>query len=167
MLKIFNDLNLFFEDNYRRIHVREFAKLSNISPPTASKLLEGFVIEGILKKEIDKQHHLYYANKKSELFKSLQQVYWKIKLESLIGHIEENTIEATIILFGSANKAEIKKTSDLDIVIITSSKKQIKITKFEKELKRTIQIFQFKTIQEIPKDLRKNILNGYKLLGTI
>ena len=164
MLKIFNDLNLFFEDNYRRIHVREFAKLTNISPPTASKLLEGFVTEGLLKKEIDKQHHLYYTNKESELFKSLQQVYWKIKLESLIKYVEENYLEATIILFGSANKTEIKKTSDLDIAIISSSKKQIKIKPFEKEIERPIQIFQFKTMKEIPKNLRKNVEKGYKLL---
>lgn len=167
MLKIFNDLELFFEDNYNQIHVREYAKLIKISPPTASKILEQYVVEGLLKKEIDKQHHLYSANKESELFKSLQQIYWKIKLKSFSKHVEEQIINPTIILFGSSNKAEMKKTSDLDIAIISFSKKQLKINQFEKKLKRKIQIFQFENIKKIPKDLRKNILNGYKLLGTI
>jgi predicted nucleotidyltransferase len=165
MLKLFNDLKPFFENNYKRIHIREYAKLMNISPPTASKQLEGFVAENLLKKEIDKQYFYYYAKKESELFKALQQLYWKQKLEELIEFIEKNTINPIIILFGSTAKAEIKENSDIDIAIFTISKKEIDIKTFEKKLKKNIQLFKFKKLEETPKNLQKNILNGYKLAG--
>ncbi len=46
MLKIFNDLKPFFEDNYGRIHVRGYAALVKVSPPTASGMLKKFVQQG-------------------------------------------------------------------------------------------------------------------------
>lgn len=165
MLKKINNLQYFFEDNYRRIHVREYAKLRNISPPTASKLLEEFVTQELLKKEIDKQYFYYYANKESEIFKAIQQIYWKTKLQELLDAIKKTSINPIIILFGSAAKAEISKNSDIDIAIISPSKKKFNLQAFEKKIGRTIQIIQFNSLENIPKNLRNNILNGYKLSG--
>ena len=42
MLKIFNELKPFFEDVYREISVREYAKLTKVSPPTASTILKKY-----------------------------------------------------------------------------------------------------------------------------
>ncbi|MFW5977101.1 MAG: nucleotidyltransferase domain-containing protein [Candidatus Nanoarchaeia archaeon] len=163
MLKKINNLQYFFEDNYRRIHVREYAKLINISPPTASKLLEEFVTQELLKKEIDKQYFYYYANKESRIFKALQQIYWQIKLEDVIHYVEKESINPIILLFGSAAKAEISKNSDIDIAIISPSTKKFNLQAFEEKIGRTIQIIQFNSLENIPKNLRNNILNGYKL----
>ena len=74
MLDIFNKLQYFFEDCYRRINVREYAKLMKISPPTASKMLSEFQNEGLLKKEIDKGYHLFYANKENQQFIGLSRL---------------------------------------------------------------------------------------------
>ena len=54
MLEIFNKLKPFFEDNYKRISVREYARMQNISPPNASQLLNNLEKEGLLKKEEDR-----------------------------------------------------------------------------------------------------------------
>ena len=54
MLKIIYILKPFFEDNYRRINVREYARLQKISPPTASKILEQMHKEKLLKKETER-----------------------------------------------------------------------------------------------------------------
>ncbi len=165
MLKIINDLEPFFEDNYRRIHVREFAKLQKISPPTASKRLESLNKENLIKKEIDKQYYYYFANKDSFIFKDLQRIYWKEKLEKvgLIEEITNQTFNPTIILFGSLAKAEAKVNSDIDLAIITISSKELDLRKFEKKLNKEIQIFKFKTINDIPLELKNNILDGYKI----
>ena len=45
--------------------------------------------------------------------------------------------------------------------------KKIDLEGYEKELKRTIQAFYFKSFSEINKDLKLNILNGYVLIGEI
>ena len=167
MLEIINDLESFFKDNYRKIHVREYAKILKISPPTASKILENYFKEQLLKKEIDKQYYYYSANRDSYIFRDLQRIYWKEQLKELIRTIREDCLTPTIILFGSTAKAEIKKDSDIDITILTVSKINIDLDRFEKKLKKKIQLFHFNNIDEVSEELKHNILNGYILEGTL
>lgn len=161
MLKIFEQLQPFFEDNFRRVHVREYAKLTKTTPPTASKTLQKLHNEGLLKKTIDKKHHLYYAKRES-LFKDLQRIYYKEQLQNTVRQIRDATHNPTILLFGSLAQAEANKHSDIDLAVFTPTNKQIKI---ETALGRELQIFQHKTLEDVPEDLRKNILNGYIISG--
>src|SRR3989344_3325281 len=48
MLEIFNSLEPFFKENYRRINVREYARIQKISPPSASKYLEEELINPVI-----------------------------------------------------------------------------------------------------------------------
>ncbi len=167
MLKIINTLNPFFEDNYRRINVREYARIQKISPPTASSLLEELNKENVLKKEKDKQFIYYYANKDSDIFIDLCRIYWKLKLKDLVNELEKKYLNPTIILFGSLAKAEVKEDSDIDLAIFTPTKKELNVEKYEKSLRRKIQTFIFKDKEDIKnKELLNNILNGYKLRGS-
>ena len=168
MLTIINNLKPFFEDCYRRIHVREYARIMRITPPTASKLLNGMYKKGLLKKEVEKQYLLYYANKDSELFIDLSRIYWKYKLSysGLLNFIEQQYLSPVVILFGSLSKAEVKKDSDIDLAIFTPTKKEIDLSRYEKKLKRKIQVFVFRSIDAVKnKELLNNILNGYKIMG--
>lgn len=168
MLKKINILKPFFEDCYRRINIREYARISKISPPTSSKLLETFYKEGLLKKQKEKQYIYYYANKDSKIFVDISRIYWLIKSENsgLLSFVENEFISPVTILFGSLSKAEAKPDSDVDLAIFTPTKKEINLKKYEKKLKRKIQLFVFKKIEDVKnKNLLNNILNGYKLLG--
>lgn len=167
MLTIFNNLQPFFEDNYKRVHVREYAKLQKISPPHASKVLKSFKKEGLLRSEEDRRYLFFSANRENSLFKKLQQTYYVIRLKELIEHLEKELTTPVIVLFGSATKAEITPHSDLDIAVFTPSKKKINIKKFEKKLKRPIQLFIFKNKEELRnnKEFLNNISNGVILLG--
>jgi len=167
MLEIINNLKPFFEDCYRKINVREYAKIMGISPPTASIVLSEYLKEGILKKEIYRRYHLFYANKESELFINLSRIYWSIKLKELTDFIEKNLLNPTIIIFGSLSKAEAKQDSDIDIAII-SEKKDINVTHFGKKLGRDIQLFWFNSLSSIKEsELKNSILNGYLLKGRL
>jgi len=168
MLKIINDLSLFFGDNYRRINVREYARIMKTSPPTASKLLEGFNREGILKREKDRNYIFYCANSESGLFVDLSRIYWKLAFESsgLVKLFEDAFLSPVVVLFGSLSKAEAKKDSDIDIAVFTKTKKALDLRPFEKKLKRKIQLFVFEEPDMVKnKELLKNILGGYKLRG--
>ncbi|MEM4358295.1 MAG: nucleotidyltransferase domain-containing protein [Candidatus Pacearchaeota archaeon] len=169
MLEIFNTLKPFFEDCYRRINVREYARIQKISPPTASKILEKLHKEGLLKKEKENLYNYYFANKDSEFFIELSRIYWKRILEDsgLLEELEKNLLNPIIYLFGSLSKAEAKVDSDIDIAIFTPKKKEINLEKFEKLLKRKIQIFVFKDMKDVKnEELLKNILNGFKIKGS-
>tara|TARA_Y100000310_G_scaffold327446_1_gene393813 strand:- start:2281 stop:2769 length:489 start_codon:yes stop_codon:yes gene_type:complete len=161
MLKIINSLTPFFEDCYRRINVREYAKIQNISPPTASTTLKHYQKENLLKKSTFKNYIFFHANQSKE-FIDLSRIYWSIKLKPVLDQIE--TLDPTIILFGSLSKAETTEKSDIDLAIFSPIK-----SKVPKSLKnREIQAHHYKSIKDIKnKELLNNILNGYILKGRI
>ncbi|MEM4397559.1 MAG: nucleotidyltransferase domain-containing protein, partial [Candidatus Woesearchaeota archaeon] len=75
-------------------------------------------------------------------------------------------LNPVVYLFGSLSKAEAKIDSDFDLAIFTISKKELNTKEYEKKLKRKIQIFLYEYLESIQnKELKKNILNGFKLLG--
>ena len=167
MLRIINDLRPFFEDCYRRINVREYAKIAEISPPTASKMLDSYHHEGLLSKEKFRNYIMFYANKDNKQFTDLSRMYWSIKLKELTDLMEKELTTPTIILFGSLSKAEAKSDSDIDLAVF-AYKKELDINSFEKKLKRKIQIFWFKSIKDIKnKELSNNIINGFVLKGRL
>ncbi|MBU3940848.1 MAG: nucleotidyltransferase domain-containing protein [Nanoarchaeota archaeon] len=167
MLKIFNDLKPFFEDSYRRINVREYARIRKISPPTASTLLKNLENNNLLKKEKERIYIFYFANKDNDIFINLSRIYWKIQLKELTKYLEQKLTNPTIILFGSLSKAEIKENSDIDLAIFTKSEKKLDLKEFENKLKRKIQVFTFKEKENVKnKELLNNILNGFILSGS-
>jgi predicted nucleotidyltransferase len=168
MLKIFNDLEPFFLDNYRRINIREYARIKKISAPSASTLLNNLENEGLLNKEVERSYIYYFANNKSEIFINLSRIYWSITFRKvgLIEYLEKELIDPLIILFGSFCKAELKSDSDIDLAVFSISNKTINIKKFEDKLKRKVQLFIFKNKEEVKnKELLNNMLNGFIISG--
>lgn len=167
MLKIINNLKPFFEDCYRRINVREYAKLIKVSPPTASKILTDYYKKDLLKKEEFRNYLFFYANKDNSIFIDLSRIYWRYRLQGFISQLEKKITNPTIVLFGSLAKAEVRKESDLDLVIF-AHKKEINTKHIEKSLKRPCQLFWFKSISDVKnKELANNFINGYVLKGKI
>lgn len=161
MIAIMHDLKPFFEDNYRRIGVREYAKVRRISPPTASTRLRQLHKEQLLKREVERRHHLYYAAP-SELFKDLARAYWRQQLAPLLDNLEEATVTPVIVLFGSLAKGEARKDSDIDLALFTPSRPP----SIERFRGRTVQAHAFRSLDEVPERLRQNILNGHRLRGS-
>jgi len=167
MLEIFNNLTPFIEDCYKRYSVRQYAKLMNISPPTASKLLNKLHKENLLKREPYLNHLFFWANREEPLFIELARIYWRKKLQQsgFLSYLQDQFTNSAVILFGSLSKGENKKDSDIDLAII-AGKKALSLKPFEQKLKRTIQVFNFPAFQEMhDQELKINILNGYLLLG--
>ncbi len=170
MLNIINNVKLFqpfIEDCYIELGVREYSKLVHLSPPTASKILKGFEKQNLLKMGQDRKYLLFRANRESNLLKDLSVIYWKHKLSEVINYLDSELFASSIILFGSLSKLESKKDSDIDLAVISKSKKKLNIERFNKKYKREIQLFVFSSLNKINEELRKNILNGVFLTGEI
>ena len=168
MLKIFNDLEPFFSDNYRRINVREYARIRKISAPSASSLLLKMSKAGLLKREEEKNFIYYFPNKYNRFFIDLMRMYWWQQLgkSGLFDFLEIELINPLVVLFGSFSKAEVKPDSDMDLAIFTDPGKNILLGKFEKKIGRKFQIFIFKDRTDVKnRALLNNILNGYIVLG--
>lgn len=168
MLKIINNMQPFFEDCYREISVREYAKLIRCSPPTASKFLKEYTAEGLLMQRTQYNRLLFTANRTNAEFRDLSRSYWRQRLAKLLQYVAQNLTTPTIVLFGSLAKAEARGNSDVDIALFAPVKKPIEITELKRELGREISLHWFRSLAEIPNPhLRNNILDGYALMGTM
>ena len=139
MLKIFYNLELFFEDVYRELSVREYGRLRKFSPPTASKILKELAKENLLIRKKQGIYLVFRANNEYHLFKDLATAYWREKLFYLFEDIHKEVLFKPITLFGSIAKTENTKNSDIDIYIDMPPKK-INTKAIESKLKRKIQI---------------------------
>ena len=164
MLKIFNDLGPFFEDNYRRISIREYARIRKISPPSASTLLNELCKDGLLIREEEKNYIFFAANREDHLFVYLSRIYWYtlINKSGLLSYFNNELVNPLVILFGSFSKAEITQSSDIDIAI-KAQKKKLDVSRFGKKLQREIQIVFY---DEAKINLQKSILNGFIISGS-
>ena len=169
MLRIFNDLEPFFEYNYRRISIREYARMKKISPPSASTLLHEYNNEGLLEREEDKKYIYFESKRENLVFVNLSRTYWwmRFKKVGLIEYLEKELVNPLIILFGSFSKAEVAPNSDIDIAIFRSPSNNLNINQFERKLKRDIQIVFFKDLElDKRKELQNSVLNGFKIFGS-
>lgn len=168
-----NILNFFIKEPEKQFHVRQISKLLDKSPTTISKYLKELEEKNILKSEKKLNHLLFKANVENEKFKQLKLNYNLNLLydSGLVDYlIKELNYPEAIILFGSFARAENSSASDIDLLIISSSKKEAKLTKFEKKLGYKIQIFihskrDIEKMKEKNKELLNNWINGITLYG--
>ena len=116
MLDIFDALEPFFLDNYREYGVREYARETDVSAPTASKRLTGYAAEGLLVFRKERGVHLYHASREP-LFVDLQRAYFRQLLADTIARLDEELIPERIVLFGSAANGEFSGHSDIDVFV--------------------------------------------------
>lgn len=167
MLRIIDNLKPFFEDCYRRVSVREYAKLTGVSPPTASKMLSEYHGEGILVRGTYRNYILFSANKESRLFIAFSRIYWQDRLKGVVEMLERKLTSPAVVLFGSLSKAEAKHDSDIDLAVF-ATKRELDFDEFEKKLKRKIQAFWFGPVSEIKsRELANSAINGHVLAGRL
>lgn len=138
MLTILNSLQPFFEDTTAQLHVRSYAKLQHLSPPTASKVLRSLEKENLLVKQAIGIYHFYRA-KKSSLFIALARIYWQERLKAHLKLLHKQVLFAPITIFGSTIKAENDVHSDIDIFMETIPPETF-TRSLEQSLRRPVQV---------------------------
>jgi len=135
----------FFLKNDERIHVKGLSKNLKISPRTAQIYLQLYEKNKILKKEKVGNIILYSFNENTMVFE-LKRFYFMVNFLPLIDEFVEKNPEINIIaLYGSHATGKDDRKSDIDLLVISQSKKlNLELVKkmensFGKEVK--IQIF--------------------------
>ncbi len=172
-IKLDTLMNLFLEDSYREFNLREVARLTELNPMTASKYLGRLVKDGVINKKSERNYILFSADTESISFRDMKKYYNVKKLRSsgLVDFLEnELGYPDVIILFGSFAKAENTSESDIDLFVLSGSKKKLDLSEFESKLGAEIQLFkhsrkEFETMKRSNKELLNNILNGIILSG--
>jgi predicted nucleotidyltransferase len=108
----------------------------------------------------------YRANRESGLFRFYKRMDMLFRLENsgLLERLWEELSPKAIVLFGSASRGEDVKESDVDIFIL-AKERRIELGKYESGLKRNISLHFAGELNELPKELRNNVINGAILRG--
>ncbi|PIN89371.1 hypothetical protein COU60_04430 [Candidatus Pacearchaeota archaeon CG10_big_fil_rev_8_21_14_0_10_34_76] len=163
-------IEYFFVNPTAKLRVREIERLLKLPLPSVIRYcreLEKEKILGIIKTG---SVTFYTADRTSEKF-LLEKKLFNIRLmyeSGTVEYIRRELGNPTITLFGSYAKGEDTEESDIDLYVETPSKKEISVEKFEKILKRKIQIFRHKNLKDVRNPhLANNIINGILLNGFV
>lgn len=165
-------LKPFFENSNNSYHIRQLSRMLNVNHMTVRARLKEFTDIGVL---IEKKTELstnYQVNADDTKFKLLKKYNNLLSLTNsgILEYLDSELNFPTIVLFGSYARAEDISGSDVDLFILTETKPETQMTKFEKILKRPIDlhIFSRKTYKKLiltNPDLVNNICNGIVLRG--
>lgn len=160
----------FFVNPSSKLRVREIERTLKLPLPSVIGYCKELEKENILITIKMGNVKFYTSNRSSEKYLLEKKLYniREIYESGLVEYLRRELSNPPIILFGSFEKGEDMEESDIDLYIETPSKKKVSLEKFEKLLKRRIQVFQYKNLNEVPNShLANNILNGFLLNGFV
>ena len=160
--------NFIFKKPERWAHIREIARELKMSPETVRKIIAGLKKEGIAESRKEGNMVQFRANLENETYRrekilhNLKGVYDS----GIIDSLQDFYSPQAIVLFGSYARGEDISSSDIDLGVITNSKKRPDLSAFEKRLARRIELSLF-TRKEVSEEFFTNIINGIVLKGMI
>ncbi len=158
----------FFVNPTAQLRVREIERTLKLPLPSVIRYCKELEKESILTTIKTGNVNFYTVNRGNEKYlleKKLHNIK-NIYESGLIEYLRQELSNPSIVLFGSFLRGEDTEEGDIDLYIETPSKKKVNVEKFEKILKRRIQIFQHKNLNEMSNvHLANNIINGFLLNG--
>ena len=157
-----------FVDNPLKInYVKQISREINLAPTSVKVHLNVLEDQNILLKKKGERFYGFIANRDSEDFLFYKKIFnlIKIKESGIIDEIVKNLYPKVIILYGSYLRGEDVLESDVDLLIISKSKKEISFDKFEKILKRRVHVLVEENLRKLNENLKSEVINGYVLHG--
>ena len=146
---------------------REMARQLDVSPTAIAKAVRRLEEAGLasVKKKFLLDIRLAAENEKVTEMKRVSNL-GKLYSSGLVSFFSDNLPGATVVLFGSYACGEDTERSDIDLAVIGTEEKALKLESFEKTLRRRINV-QFFGSRKIDKNLKENIINGITLKGHV
>tara|TARA_Y100000034_G_C6761869_1_gene339385 strand:+ start:11 stop:547 length:537 start_codon:yes stop_codon:yes gene_type:complete len=162
-------METFFDYPNKEFSLKDISIMSKLAHTSTKKNLDLLLKKDIIKKKNIKKgirtFPIYFANKNKEFITAKKiNNHSKIYESDLIRYLEEEIMPKCIVLFGSFQKGEDIEQSDIDL-FIESPKLKIDLKKFEKKMKRKIELHFKENFSKYPKELKNNIINGTVLFG--
>jgi predicted nucleotidyltransferase len=131
-------------------HIKQLARLLNVSPASVSGAVKSFEEEGLLSKEEKGLAHIYMLNSDNNVVAPLKKAYGIVFVQSSKPKEKFLEIDPNIIslaLFGSYADGSFDEKSDIDFLIVTQAKKESfssAIKRLEEELQKEVSMSVFK-----------------------
>jgi len=158
-------LELFFIEPTTIHFVKEISKRINLAPTSVRNHIKQLMKEGLIKEKKAKPFDGLIANRENDDFLFRKRVYNLYSLKDLTDFLVLSCYPKLIVIFGSYSIGEDVETSDIDILILTKTKKDIDLKELERKLKRKIHLIIIDNLDKLEKGLIKKIYNGMVLYG--
>ena len=158
-------LEVFFTEPTTIHFIKEISKRIKLAPTSVRNYIKKLLKNNLIEREKSKPFDGFVANRDNEDFIFYKRVYNFYTLKKLKDFLFESYYPKSIIVFGSYSIGEDVESSDIDIVLLSKTKKEVSLDKYGKKLKRAIHLFVVKDLKELDKNVRKNIQNGIVLYG--
>ncbi len=165
-------LELFFNYPTKQWHFKEVREKVPIADNKISKWLKILKKELFINKITPKGKMPYYiSNYESPNFQNKKRLFALKKLydSGFLNHLSSLKNAKTVIIFGSMARWDWHNQSDIDLFILGDAK-ELEQGKYERGLKREIQLFTCKDESELKKfnkDLIKSIIQGDIIKGNL
>lgn len=161
-------MDFIFMKPERWAHIREIARKVKLSPNTVRKSLTNLIKKGIVEKRKQGNMLQFRGKLDSKNYKIEKKIHnlRHIYKTGIVDYLFDFYNPKAIVLFGSYSRGEDISTSDVDIGIITVSKKRPDLSPFERKIGRKIELSLFNK-KEVSNEFFNNIINGIVLKGIL
>ncbi len=159
-------MELFYKYPTRTFHIREVARLVNLSSTGIIKIVKNLKSENLLVSEKKNMIEEIKPNLNGSFYLS-KRLYNIFSLydSGLVNEIKKLYEQpSAIILFGSYSSGLDTENSDIDIAVISKGHKEFNLDKFEKKLNRKINIHVIH-LETASKEFKNSLANGLVLEG--
>lgn len=141
-------IKLFLRNPTTPFYVKEVARRLKVSPSSVSNFLNRMQYDGVFKKEIAGNTHLYRLNNELEIIKKLKIFHTMLEIQNLnlvnLFKEKDETI-ISLALYGSYVSGENDEKSDFDLLVISNQKKDFTevLQRIEKEIGKEATVERF------------------------
>ena len=159
-------LQEFFDFPRKNFQIREISRNIKLAQISVMNHLNKLIKEGLIVKEKKGAYPSYKANIDSDDFKLFkrQNMVLLINKSKLLNYVEEKVRPDCLVIFGSSVRGEDTENSDVDL-FIQAKERDLDLRKYEKILKRKINLFFEQDIKKLSDELINNLVNGMVLCG--
>ena len=158
-------LEMFFIEPTRIHFIKEISKRIDLSPTSVRNHMRELLSQKLIKIKRNKPFDGFVANRENDDFIFYKRIYNLYSLKELTRYLVNLYWPKIIVLFGSYSRGEDIEESDIDLLVITKVKKEPDLKRFEKKLKRKINLLVIDRIERLDENIRKKIYNGIVLHG--
>ena len=128
---------------------KELSAKAKLGPPSTKKYIDEMKKDGVVIERKVAGRKLYFANRESRLYRLYKRLDTTLRLEKsgIIDFLNREYGYPAIILFGSHSTGEAVEDSDIDIAVLTDSRKDADLKPFEKAVGKQIHLFRFSKTQ--------------------
>src|SRR3989344_5793018 len=143
--------DVFFKEPSQIHFIKEISRKIDLAPTSVRTHIETLRKEKIIMEKEGKPFSGWIANRDFDDFLFNKKIFNLLSLKNLISELKNNYYPSMILLFGSYSRGEDLENSDIDLLIITKSKKDIDLRKFEKEMARKINLSLIDNVHQLDK----------------